>query len=356
MIPIAKVVMGDAEKKAVMDVLDSGCLSNGEQTMKFEEEFAHEMGADYGVAVCNGTIALSLALRALDVHGRVAVPALSFIATAASVVNAGCEPVFVDINAETFNIDAVDLKKKIDGWAMTVLPVALYGQSYDVDAVESCCRDSKIVQDLAQAHGSEFDGTRLGAFGDISCYSFYATKNITTGGEGGMVTTNDKKVHGLMKMLVNQGQSEKYIHPVLGYNYRMTEMQAAIGRVQLSALNIINRTRMRNADRLSAACESTSCITPPFVDKRCKHTCHMFTCLTTKNRDALVEEFKKASIDARPVYPMPMYRQESMKTFKSGPCKNAEMVCKRGFHLPVHQHLQKNELGHICEVIRELGR
>jgi perosamine synthetase len=356
MIPIAKVVIGEHEKKAVLDVLDSGCLSNGEQTEKFEEEFSKENGADHGVAVCNGTVALSLALRALDVRGCVAVPAFSFIATATSVVHAGCRPLFIDVTPDTFTIDPTKFNKQILDFN-AIIPVALYGQSYDADAVNKYRKEGvKIVQDLAQAHGAEFGEKKLGKFGDASCYSFYATKNITTGGEGGMVTTNSEKLYKSLKMLVNQGQSEKYVHPVIGYNYRMTEMQAAIGRVQLRELNIINRTRMRNADRLKAACDETAHIKPPFVDGRCKHVFHMFTCLTDLNRDRVVKEFQQMNIDARPVYPMPINDQEAFRTYRGSACPVARGICGSGFHLPVHQYLSTNELSYLCNTIRRIGK
>lgn len=355
-IPIARIRMGSDELRAIRGVLSSGYLSSGPKTEEFEEKFSKKMHVDYSVAVCNGTAALDIALLALGINGKVVVPAFSFIATATCVTHTGNEPVFCDIEPRTFNIEVSDLSSKIKEHAVrAVVPVALFGQSYDIESVQTLKERAgiKVVQDLAQAHGSLFRGRSCAEFGDISCFSFYATKNITTLGEGGMITTNDQKLADKCRILINQGQSQKYIHPVIGYNYRMTEVQAAVGLVQLKKLDKINNARRKNAHYMINKLSSVDGFELPFEDKRCFHSFHMFTVRTTFNRDNVISYLRSKLIDARPVYPMPMYRQKAFKKFSNYYCKNAENVCKTCFHLPVHPYITKEQLKYMVEIIRK---
>lgn len=349
--------MGKDEMKAVQDVMESGWLSGGPKTQQFEEAFAKKVGADYAVSVFNGTIALDLALYTLGVKGKIAVPALSFIASATTIIHNRCEPVFVDVDERTFNISPDDLSRKTRLGLNAVIPVALYGQSYDAEAVERIARSNnlKIVQDLAQAHGALFRKKDLISFGDIACYSFYATKNITTLGEGGMVVTNSKKDYDYMKSLVNQGQSSKYVHPYVGFNYRMTEAQAAVGIVQLKKLDSIKKARQNNARALIKAFESSKHFQPPFIDQRCEHIFHMFTATTDLDRDSVIEKFHASGIDAKPVYPIPIYEQEAFKDHRLGaPCPVSKKLTQTAFHLPVHQHLQKTDISLLIKAIQEI--
>lgn len=359
MIPIAKIKMGKEELEAVRGVMESGQLSSGPKVAEFEEEFAKRIGADYGIAVCNATIALQLSLQALQVRGHVAVPALSFFATASCVVNNGLRPVFVDVDERTYNIDTGDLEAKLKRHKSvdTVIPVALYGQSYDADEVARIAKKNnlKVIQDLAQAHDALFDKRKLGDFGDLSCYSFYATKNITTLGEGGMITCNSKKLYDHLKLLVNQGQVQKYVHGLFGFNYRMTEAQAAVGLVQLGKLDEYNEARKKNANKLTKTLDSLDHFVPPFVSEKCDHVYHMYTAKTDLDRDEVVNALRKKGVGAVPIYPMPIYEQDAFKHAFGAPCLVAKRLTGKAFHLPVHPHVTRDELEFICEKLKEVN-
>src|SRR5512137_2080265 len=238
-IPIAKPIIGDEEIKAAADVLKSGMLAQGESVKRFEDEFSGYLGVGNAIAVNNGTVALDLTIKALGLKNgdEVITPAFTFIPTANCALYQGLRPVFADVDPRTFNIDPEDLQKKITPRTRAVIGVHLYGQPFDLSAVSEICQDRGIalVEDCAQAHGAEFQGKRVGSFGTAGCFSFYPTKNMTTG-EGGMITTNDDALAARLRLLRSHGDTGKYNHVSLGYNYRMMNLQGALGLVQLQRL------------------------------------------------------------------------------------------------------------------------
>ena len=254
MIPLSKPVVGEPEIKNVVEVLNSGMLASGEWVKRFEDEFAAYMGLNYAVTTTSGTVALDLALKALDIKNgdEVLVPDFTFIATANAVLFQSAKPIFVDVNERTFNIDLDDAAEKITSKTKAVIGVHLFGQPFAVKAIQALCEDRNLllVEDCAQAHGAEYGGERVGKFGDISCFSFYGTKNMTTG-EGGIVATDNPRLAERVRLLINHGQSQKYMHTSLGYNYRMTNLQAAIGLAQLHQLEEFTTRRITNANYLN---------------------------------------------------------------------------------------------------------
>ena len=248
MIPIAKPVFGAEELEAVQDVLASGYIVQGKRVADFEHQFADYCGVNHAIAVANGTIALDVTLKALGLKrgDEVIVPDFTFISTANSILFQGAKPVFVDVDERTFNLDPGDILAKLTARTRAILGVHLFGQPFDVKALQEICEDHNLllIEDCAQAHGAEYDGRKVGCFGSMGCFSFYATKNMTTG-EGGMITTESAELAEKSRLLRSHGESRKYHHTLLGYNYRMTELQAAIGLVQLNKLDSFNERRIR---------------------------------------------------------------------------------------------------------------
>lgn len=253
MIPISKPLLDETEIKNVIEVLKSGMLASGAEVNNFENAFADYIGTKYAIATTSGTTALDIVLKALDIRSgdEVIVPDFTFISTANAVLFQNARPVFVDIDEETFAIDPGNVIEKISSKTKAIIGVHLFGHPFDVKAIREICEDYNLflVEDCAQAHGAEYKGQKVGSFGDAGCFSFYATKNITTG-EGGIVTTNNKEIEEKMRLIINHGQSEKYLHTTLGYNYRMTNIQAAIGCAQLGKLEEFNERRITNAEYL----------------------------------------------------------------------------------------------------------
>ncbi|HEC89506.1 MAG TPA: DegT/DnrJ/EryC1/StrS family aminotransferase, partial [Thermoplasmatales archaeon] len=239
MISIARPLLGEEEKKAVVDVLNSGMLASGPKVEEFEKRFAEFVGVKYAVATTSGTTALHLALLSLSVGtgDEVIIPSFSFIATANSVLFCNAKPVFCDVNPKTFNIDVEKIESLITDKTKAIMPVHLYGQPADMKPILEIAEkhDLYVIGDAAQAHGAEYDGRRVGSFGDVECFSFYPTKNMTTG-EGGMITTNIEEIAERARSIRNHGREKTkwgYEHNRLGYNYRMTDIAAAIGLEQL---------------------------------------------------------------------------------------------------------------------------
>ncbi|VVB60053.1 UDP-4-amino-4-deoxy-L-arabinose--oxoglutarate aminotransferase [uncultured archaeon] len=347
MIPISKPIIGKEEKRAILDVLSSGMLAQGEKTAQFEENFARYVGADYAVATNNGTTALFLALNALNIKGEVLLPSFTFIASATSVLFNNAKPVFVDVDPQTFNIDTRDLEKKITNKTEAIMSVHLYGHACDMDAIREIAKkhNLKIIEDACQAHGAEYNGKKAGALGDAAAFSFYPTKNMTTG-EGGIVTTNDLKEAETMRLFRNHGQAKRYIHNTLGYNFRMTDIQAAIGIEQLKKLDSFNEKRISNASYYDKHLENVEI---PSAAKNVKHVYHQYT-LKSESRDSLKERLEKNNIGYGIYYPIPAHMQEVMVAYKTA-LPITEGLCKKVISIPIHPSLKKSDLKQVVSVI-----
>ncbi|MBI2079576.1 DegT/DnrJ/EryC1/StrS family aminotransferase [Candidatus Micrarchaeota archaeon] len=362
MIPVAKPIIGAEEIESVRTVMESGMLAQGKQVKLFEEQFAEFIGVKHAVAVVNGTVALDLALKALGINAgdEVIVPAFTFIATANSVLFQGAKPVFVDVDQRTFTLDIEDVEKKISNKTRAIIPVHLFGQAADMKALSEVVDGKKIsiIEDCAQAHGEKFDGRRVGSF-DIGSFSFYPTKNMTTG-EGGMITTNDETVAKRAKLLRDHGQSEKYLHTEVGYNYRLTDIGAAIGIAQLKKLNGWNDVRRKNAEYLNNGIKAGGII-KPYKANYSEHVYHQYVIRITSecrlSRDQFKQELEKLGIGTGVHYPISVHHQPVYKNLGYGNEKHivSEIVAKEVLSLPVHPSLSEKELSFIATGVSDIA-
>lgn len=356
MIKIASPVIGEEEIKAVEEVLRSGILAQGPKVKEFEEKVAEYIGVKYAIATSSGTTALHTALLAVGIKpgDEVITTPFTFIATANSILYCGAKPVFVDVDERTFNINPNLIEEKITEKTRAILPVHLYGQPADMKSLMKICEKHNLilVEDAAQALGAEFEGKKVGSFGDCAIFSFYPTKNITTG-EGGMVVTNDEEIAERCRKIRNHGEYERYFVDSLGYNYRMTEIAAVIGLTQLKKLESLNTKRIKNANFLIKNLKNIKEIEVPFIAKNVKHVFHQFT-IKTNRRDELKHFLEEKGIQSVVYYPLPIHKQ---KLYQELGYKDflpvAEKLSKEVLSLPVHPNLTKEDLSLIVESIRE---
>ncbi len=362
-IPVAKVDLTEDEIRAANEVLRSGMLRQGKKVKEFEESFAEKVGAKFALAVSSGTAALHIAYLCLLEHGtEVLVPTFSHISTASMVCFAGCKPVFCDIDPKTFTIDLEEIKEKITDKTSAVVPVHLFGNACDIDDIKEIAEDNnlRIIWDAAQAHGTLYKGKDVGCFDDMVCYSFYPTKNMTTG-EGGMITTNDEKLLEKCRLLREHGQEKKYYHTTLGLNYRMTDLEAAIGIEQLKKLDEYIDKRRKNAEYLTKNLDGIKGITTPHTEKEVRHTFHQYSVLLDEDslgisRDEFAYSLKEDGVGSSVHYPIPLHlqpvfkkSQESMESY----LPISEDYSNRILSLPVHPSIKGDDLQNIIETIEK---
>jgi perosamine synthetase len=357
-IPIARPIIGNEENQEVGKVLASGMLTQGESVKMFEDSFSSFLDVENSVAVSNGTVALDLTLKAIGLkpNDEVVSPAFSFIATANCILYQGLKPVFADVNPKTFNIDPEDLKEKINSHTKAVIGVHLYGQPFEIRALKEICEDYHLIliEDCAQAHGAEYYGKKVGSFG-VGCFSFYPTKNMTTG-EGGMITTNDDSLAAKLRLLRNHGDSGKYNHIELGYNYRMMNLQGAIGLIQLRHLDEFNKKRINNAELLNRKINVIG-ITKPYKMDNVKHVFNQYAVKVNEDfplsRGELIDNLQSKGIGAAIHYPKPIYRQPIYQQIDPNwtICPNAEKVSSQVLSLPVHPLLVNEDIEYISQTI-----
>jgi len=358
MIPIAKPWLGEEEKKAVLEVLDSGLLAQGKKVAEFEQQFAAFIGVKYAIATANGTTALHAALLAQGIAAgdEVITTPFSFIATANAIRMAGATPVFVDINEKTFNINPYLIEKAITPKTKAILPVHLFGLPAEMDKIIAIAEKYHlaIIEDACQAHGAEFQGKKVGSFG-TGCFSFYPTKNMTTG-EGGMITTNDDSIAHRARMIINHGSEKKYYHDTVGYNYRMTDIAAAIGIVQLQKLTAFNQQRRLNAQYLNQELHHISGIVLP--ENHTGHVFHQYTLRVKsgfgRSRDQLNTGLQEQGIGTAVFYPLPIHKQKAYQQFNHQTYPVAEQMAHEVLSLPIHSGLRQLELDTIIRIFREI--
>ncbi len=355
MIRLARPLLGVEEEQAVVEVMRSGILAQGPRVAAFEKAFAAHCGTAESVAVSSGTAALHLALLA---HGvgpgdEVVTTPFSFMSTVSMILAVGAVPVFVDIETDTFNIDPALVAAAVTPRTKAIMPVHLYGHPADMPSIQRIADDAGIVviEDAAQAHGAEIGGRRVGSFA-TGCFSFYPTKNMTTG-EGGMVTTNDTDLAERIRVLRNHGMRRRYYHDLLGYNFRMTDLNAAIGLVQLGKLDAWNRTRITNAERLTAALSNA--VRCPVTRPGCRHVFHQYTVRISGDRDGIQAALNRAGVDSAVFYPVPLYRQTPLieRGLSGARCPNAETAAAEVLSLPVHAGLSDGEIDAVAAAVRE---
>ncbi len=354
-IPLSDIYVGDGAFEAVSRVLKSGRYILGEETKNFEKEFAQKFGAGYAVAVSSGTSALFLSMIACDLGkgDEVIVPSFSFIASASPIVDVGAKPVFCDVDIETLTIDPNDFERKITNRTKAVVPVHLFGHPANMDEICEIAEEHslKIIEDCAQAHGSMLGEKFAGSFGTVSCYSFYPSKNMTVYGDGGMVTTNDPTVAEQIRILRNHGRTEKYLHEKLGFNFRMSEIAAALGRYQLGKLDSFNKARRTAATLYDS--ELGDYVTTPTERSGARHVYHMYV-IRTKHRDSLKEFLSVRGIETGIHYPTPIHLQPVFKTLS--PRKQlpvTERECAQVLSLPISPTITRDSLQFVADQTKD---
>jgi dTDP-4-amino-4,6-dideoxygalactose transaminase len=355
MIPIAAPDLGPSECERVLEVLREGRLAAGTEVEEFEDAFAAFCGADHGVATSNGTTALHAALHALGIGegDTVVTTPFSFAATANAVRLCGARPVFADIDPWTYNVDPVAVERAVQEHdADAILAVHLYGLPAELGALRDVADSHGVplVEDAAQAHGAEYRGSRVGTAGDAACFSFYPTKNMTTG-EGGMVLTDDESVATRAARFVDHGQTDTYTHASLGHNFRMTNVAAAIGLAQLERLPDFLARRRENARAFTAALADSTAVTVPRVPDHVTHAYHQYT-VRTSDRDGLKRHLEAAGVDTRVYYPRPIHEQPAYEGYAAD-APVAERAAETVLSLPVHPALTARERETILEAVRD---
>jgi perosamine synthetase len=342
--------IGDAERHAVERVLKSGMLAQGPEVAAFETEFAEAIGVQYAIAVNSGTSALHLGLVAAGIGqgDEVIVPSFTFAATANAVRLAGAEPVFADIDPETFCLDPDAAAAAITPRTAGVMPVHLYGHPADMSAFSSLAQRHGIllVEDAAQAHLASWDGRQVGSFG-LGMFSFYPTKNMTSG-EGGMITTDDAEIARRSRLLRNQGMERRYENEIVGFNCRMTDIHAAIGRVQLADLPTRTSARQRIAAHYS---RHISSVVVPTVRRSAQHVYHQYTVRVPVDRDRFLDHLGHRGIGAAVYYPTPVHRLPSFRLELELP--NTEAATREVASIPVHPTLSDHEIATVVEAVNE---
>jgi perosamine synthetase len=354
-IAVARPIIGDAEVAAVVDVLRSGNLVQGEVVARFEHRFAELVGVRHAVAVSSGTAALHIALLAHGIgpEDEVITSPFSFAATANAVLYTGARPVFVDIDARDFNLDPNLIEARITPRTRAILPVHLYGQPADMEAIWAIAarHGLEVIEDAAQAHGAALHGRNVGTFG-TACFSFYATKNVVTG-EGGVVTTDDEVLADRLRMLRSHGARVRYEHEILGFNYRMTDLQAAIGEVQLERMAEFTARRIANAEFLTA--RLTNVVAPRPLPGR-RHVYHQYTVRVRSDRDAAARVLADEGIGTGIHYPRPIHRQPLyMDLGYTDSLPVAEQASHEVLSLPVHPALDAWDLERIVRAVSRLS-
>ncbi|MGB9777310.1 MAG: DegT/DnrJ/EryC1/StrS family aminotransferase [Anaerolineae bacterium] len=354
MIPIAKPLIGEEEKQAVLEVLESGILAQGPRVRAFEEAFAGMCGVRYAVATSSGTTALHIALLA---HGigpgdEVITSSFTFIASANSVLYVGARPVFVDIDPDTFNLNPDLLEAAITPRTRAIIPVHLYGLPCDMGPIMAIAqkRELVVIEDACQAHGAEYRGQKVGSFG-TGAFSFYPTKNITSV-EGGMITTNDPEIAERCRVIRQHGARRRYYHDELGFNFRMSDVHAAIGLAQLGKLERFNRARQANARYLSAHLKG---VVLPVVPPDRTHVFHQYTIrVPGGKRDALMVYLKERGIGSEVYYPLPVHRQRLYRELGyDDHLPEAERAAEEVLSLPIHPGLTPADLETIVAAVNE---
>lgn len=355
MIPIAKPDIGDEEREAVSEVLDSGMIAEGKRVAEFESAFAEYAGVEHCIAVNSGTAALHVAMLA---HGigkgdEVITTSFSFIATANTIMYTGARPVFVDIEPDTFNIDTSLIEDSITKDTKALMPVHLYGHPAEMKAITEIAEDHDliIIEDACQAHGATYHGKKVGSFG-TGAFSFYPTKNMTTG-EGGMITTNDSEVARKARMIRAHGSQQRYLHEMIGYNMRMTDIAAAIGVAQLKKIDRFNSARQKNASLLSEGLKNIPGVTVPTVRNGCEHMFHQYT-LRVDNRDELVTKLNQSGIGTGVYYPIPIHMQPVyIEAGYTDDLIECEKAAKEVISLPVHPGVSEEDVKQIVKAVIE---
>ncbi|MCP4535625.1 MAG: DegT/DnrJ/EryC1/StrS family aminotransferase [Chloroflexi bacterium] len=357
MIPISKPIISEAEKQAVLEVLESGMLAQGKRVAQLEEQFAKVCGTKYAIATSSGTTALHIALMAQGIGpgDEVITTPFTFIATINSILYVGAQPVFVDIEADTFNINPERIKEAITPKTKAIIPVHLYGYPCNMGAIMDIAQQHNlaVVEDAAQSIGATYQGKPTGSFG-MGCISLYATKNIAAG-EGGIITTDDEALNEQCRLLRSHGMRRRYYYEMMGYNFRMTDLHAAIAVSQMNRFEEFTSKRRANAAYLSQ--HITSVITPK-VREGYEHVWHQYTIRVDggRDRDAAVQQLRDAGVGTGIFYPVPAHQHDYVRKLVGKPdLPVTEQLSQEVISLPVHPSLSQADLEQIVTAVNALG-
>ncbi len=341
---------------AVHRIMDSGQFILGKEVGELECQIAGYLGAKYAVGCASGTDALQIAMMALGIGAgdEVITTPFTFVATTETIVLLGAKPVYVDIDPKTYNIDPARIESAITPKTKAIIPVHLYGQSADMDPIMEIARkhNLRVVEDAAQGIGASYKGKRVCTFGDISCVSFFPSKNLGAFGDAGMVVCDDSGLYEKLRMIIMHGSKVKYHHEILGVNSRLDTIQAAILLVKMRHLENWNIARRKFASRYDALLAGTP-VTVPFVSPACTHIFHQYTVRGPK-RDALVGYLKEKGIPHAVYYPIPLHMQKAFMVAgnRKGDFPITEQACDEVLSLPMHTELTEEQQVYIAESIR----
>lgn len=367
LIRINHPMIGKEEVDAATEVLKSGILTEksgmGPRVLEFEKEFAHYVGAKHAVAMTSGTAALHSALLVAGVKqgDEVVLPSFTFHATAEVVLLAGAQPVFADIDPDTYTVTADTVESVMTRNTKAIMPVHLYGLPADLDPLKKLAKERSVtlIEDAAQAHGAEYKGAKIGSIGDMTCFSFYAGKNMTTG-EGGMVTTNDDDYSERLRMVRTHGEQRPYWPVTIGHNYRMSELLAAIGLAQLRKLPSFLEQRRKNAQIFNEKIGVLGKVIRPKEPDGRKHAWYLYTLrlrgANAGKRNKVIEKLRSKNIEASvyyesPLHLLPLYRDLSTTR---RPLPETEKACRQVFSIPVHPKLSGPELEYIFDTLKRV--
>jgi dTDP-4-amino-4,6-dideoxygalactose transaminase len=342
----------------VGEILRSGYWADGPNVHKLEKEFANYCGTKFCRAVSNGTTALMTIMGALGLGpgDEVIIPSFSFIATANCIKSVGATPIFAEIDPKTFTLDPDSAESKITERTKAIMPVHLYGLCADMKRFSELCEQKSLflLEDAAQAHGSAIDNKKAGSFGAVGAFSLYPTKNMFSGGEGGLITTDNEELYEKIKLYVNHGQSQKYIHTAIGYNFRMAEVIGAVSLYALEKLDIRNGKRQKNAEYLSNSLKDLESMQTPFIPEGYSHVYHQYT-IKTEQREQIIAALVKEKIGygihyKTPIHQQPYYKDNSKeKTILEITDKTAEQVLS----LPIHPEVSEEQIKFLSETIEK---
>jgi len=369
MIPVCVPLLGGKELEYVVNCIKTNWISSkGKYVEEFEKKFSEYCGSKYGITTTNGTTSLHLALASIGLKkgDEVIVPAFTMISSVFSIVYCGAKPVLVDADRETWNMNVNQIEEKISDRTKAIMPVHIYGHPCDMDPIMKIAKKHGlyVVEDAAEAHGAEYKGKKTGGIGDVGCFSFYANKIITCG-EGGMIVTNDEEIAERAKSLKNLAfpkEKRIYLHSEVGYNYRMTNVQAAIGLAQLERIDELVEMRRRNARLYNSSLKDMDGIKLPTEKEWAKNVYWMYSILIEPelriNRDQLMEKLHKKEIETRPFF-IPMHKQpvfQNMGLFRGESYPVADELSRKGLNLPSSSGLKEEEIRYICDAIRQIGK
>ncbi len=344
----------EREREAVLRVLGSGWFIGGKETEAFENEFKNYIGVKHAVGCSNGTAAILLALEALEIkeNDEVIVPSHTAFPTIEPILNIKAKPIFVEVNEETYTLNVEDVKRKINDKTKAVIAVHLYGHPAELDSLKKICDEKNIylIEDCAQAVGAEYKNRKVGSIGDVGCFSFYPSKNMTVCGDGGMVVTNNEKIKESVAMLKNHGAKTRYEHALLGYNFRISEIASALGREQLKKLDNFNDKRRRIADIYQEHLPKNLIL--PQEKEYAKHVYHLYV-VRCKERNKLKEFLEKNNVKSEIHYPIPGHMQQATPEEFKTKLPKTETIVNEILSLPMHTKLTEEDVKFVCEKIKE---